>query len=108
MQHAVYRMAAAMEQCAQKSAGVIPPEYLKELHTTYGSLLRDRENPPTPRSIHRGYMQDIMVHYVETKEQPPSNLDVIVIWAALSNPSIRRADINYFMDFLIPLRQRTA
>ena len=53
-------------------------------------------------------MHDIMVYYVETKEQPPSNLDVIVIWAALSNPRIRKADINYFMDFLIPLRQRSA
>ena len=107
MQHAVYRMAAAMEQGAQKSAGVIPPEYLKELHSTYASYLLE-PNPPTPRSIHRGYMQDIMVYYVETKEQPPSNLDVIVIWAALSNPSIRKADINYFMDFLVPLRQRSA
>ena len=107
MQHAVYRMAAAMEQGAQKSAGVIPPEYLKELHSTYASYLLDL-NPPTPLFIHRCYMRDIMAHYVETKEQPPSNLDVIVIWAALSNPSIRKADINYFMDFLVPLRQRSA
>lgn len=107
MQHAVYRMAAAMEQGAQRSAGVISPEYLEELHIKYASYLR-AENPPTPRSIHRGYMQDIMAYYVQTKEQPPSNLDVIVIWAALSNPRIRKADINYFMDFLIPLRQRSA
>ena len=108
MQHAVYRMAAAMEQGAQKSAGVIPPEYLKELHSTYAPYLLNQNSPPTSRFIHRCYMQDIMTHYVETKEQPPPNLDVIVIWAALSNPSIRDRDINYFMDFLIPLRQRSA
>ena len=84
---------ASAEQPQQQQGAGLPAAFLSELHTQTKAMFADT----SPDEIYRKYTGDILKYYVnDIKQPPPANFELIVMWAMLSNPAMRRDKDMFF------------
>ena len=98
MQRAVDRMATILQSAESPQGAGLPPQFLEELHK---NLAYAYARQLTAAAIRRLYTQDVLGYYVRTKQPPPANFELIVMWAMLSHPECREQDTTFCVTKLL-------
>ena len=98
MQRAVDRMATILQSAESPQGAGLPPQFLEELHKKMAQAFA-RDVPAA--AIRRLYTQDVLAYFVRTKQPPPANFELIVMWAMLSHPACRDQDTTHCVSKLL-------